>query len=37
MKAWSEVPESILDPSEPDPEIQANSLSLEEEVADRVI
>ncbi|GMP85741.1 hypothetical protein CsSME_00038783 [Camellia sinensis var. sinensis] len=37
VKVVSEVPESILDPSEPDPEIQANSLSLEEEVADRVM
>ncbi|XP_028066993.1 uncharacterized protein LOC114269841 [Camellia sinensis] len=37
VKAGSEEPESILDPSEPDPEIQANSLSLEEEVADRVM
>lgn len=37
VKPGSEEPESILDPSEPDPEIQANSLSLEEEVADRVM
>ncbi|KAL7184384.1 hypothetical protein ACSBR2_026520 [Camellia fascicularis] len=37
VKAGFEEPESILDPSEPDLEIQANSLSLEEEVADRVM
>lgn len=37
VKVGSKVPESILDPSEPDREVQANSLSLEEEVADRVM
>ncbi|KAF5937485.1 hypothetical protein HYC85_024991 [Camellia sinensis] len=37
VKAGSEEPESTVDPSEPDPKIQANSLILEEEVGDRVM